>query len=70
MIRAAAVTLALLASTAVWAKPWLVVSLVGLLFGTVGVWLERRPGFWRWQQRVSGSILVALGLSLAVPDRR
>jgi len=44
--------------------------MVGLLCGSMGAWLERRPGFWRWQRRVSGSMLVLLGLSLALPDRR
>lgn len=45
-------------------------SVVGLMFGYVGNWLERRPLFWRVQRYVSGSILVGLGLSLALPDRR
>jgi threonine/homoserine/homoserine lactone efflux protein len=45
-------------------------ALVGLLFGSVGNWLDRKPAFWRWQRRVTGSILVGLGLSLALPGRR
>jgi threonine/homoserine/homoserine lactone efflux protein len=48
----------------------LVLVAITLLFGYVGGWLERRPLFWRVQRYVSGSILVGLGLSLALPDRR
>lgn len=43
---------------------------VGLLFGYFGGWLEGKPLFWKLQRRVSGSILVGLGLFLALPDRR
>jgi len=45
-------------------------TMVGLMFGYVGNWLERRPLFWRVQRYASASILVGLGLSLALPDRR
>ncbi|MCP4686076.1 MAG: LysE family translocator [bacterium] len=44
--------------------------LVGLLFGYVGGWLETKPAFWKVQRWVTGSIFVALGASLALPDRR
>lgn len=40
---------------------------VGLLFGYVGGWLESKPLFWRVQKRVAGSVLVGLGLVLALP---
>ncbi len=43
---------------------------VGLLFGYFGTWLERKPFFWRLQRRISGSMLVGLGLFLALPDRQ
>jgi threonine/homoserine/homoserine lactone efflux protein len=43
---------------------------VGLLFGYFGVWLERKPLFWKLQRRLAGSILVGLGLLLALPERR
>ncbi len=43
---------------------------VGLAFGYVSVWLEQKPMFWKVQRWVSGSILIGLGLSLAIPDRR
>ena len=42
-------------------------SLVGLLFGYAGGWLETKPLFWKIQRRVAGSILVARGLSFALP---
>lgn len=42
---------------------------VGLLFGCVGGWLESKPGFWKWQRKVSGSILIGLGLYLAIPEQ-
>ncbi len=44
--------------------------LVGLLFGYAGGWLESKPVFWKAQRWVTGSILIALGASLALPDRR
>lgn len=44
--------------------------LVGLLFGSVGGWLESKPNFWKAQRWVSGSILIALGASLAIAERR
>ncbi len=42
---------------------------VGLLFGQIGGWLDRRPTFWKFQRWVTGSVFVALGASLALPDR-
>ncbi|MBU0984315.1 MAG: LysE family translocator, partial [candidate division Zixibacteria bacterium] len=44
--------------------------LVGWLFGHVGGWLERSGWWWKLQRWVSGSVLVGLGISLALPDRR
>ena len=43
---------------------------VGYFFGYFGAWMERRPVFWKIQRWVTGSVLVGLGLSLALPDRR
>jgi threonine/homoserine/homoserine lactone efflux protein len=43
---------------------------VGYFFGYFGAWMERRPMFWKVQRWVSGSVLIGLGLSLALPDRR
>lgn len=42
---------------------------VALCFGAAGDWLRQRPGVWRWQQRVTGSLFVALGLRLALVER-
>jgi threonine/homoserine/homoserine lactone efflux protein len=39
-------------------------------FGQAGEWLRRRTAFWRWQQRVTGAVFVALALRLALPERR
>jgi threonine/homoserine/homoserine lactone efflux protein len=39
-------------------------------FAGAGRWLERRPGLWRWQRRLTGSILIALAGHLAFVERR
>jgi threonine/homoserine/homoserine lactone efflux protein len=39
-------------------------------FGTAGEWLRRRTSFWRWQQRLTGGVFIALALRLALPERR
>ena len=44
--------------------------LVGCLFGSIGSWLDSRRAFWRFQRWVTGSVLIGLGVSLALPDRR
>jgi len=44
--------------------------IVGLLFGYIGGWLEGKPAFWKAQRWVSGSVIAALGTSLALSDRR
>jgi threonine/homoserine/homoserine lactone efflux protein len=43
---------------------------VACCFGIAGEWLRRRAGIWRWQQRVTGALFLALGCRLALPDRR
>lgn len=43
---------------------------VGILFGRVGGWLDQRPLFWKIQRWLAGSILIALGAALAVPEKR
>jgi len=48
----------------------IVLILVGLLFGQIGAWLDRWPRFWTIQRWATGSILVTLGGSLALSDRR
>jgi threonine/homoserine/homoserine lactone efflux protein len=42
---------------------------MGLCFGAAGEWLRQRPGVWRWQQRFTGSLFVALGVRLAFVER-
>lgn len=39
------------------------------LFGGAGDWLSRRPAVWKWQRRVSGSILLGLAAHLALSHR-
>lgn len=41
-----------------------VLGTVALVSGTLGGWLARRPGLIAWQERFTGSVLVALGLRL------
>jgi len=43
---------------------------IALLAGTAGQWLATKETFWKWQQRFTGSILIALGAKLALPDNR
>ena len=45
-------------------------NLVGWFAGSVGNWLKRRPAAGRWIHRLAGSVLVGLGLKLALPDFR
>ena len=42
---------------------------VGILSGTVGDWLRGHRRFLAWQRRVTGSVLVALGVGLAFSRR-
>ncbi len=65
------VTLQFLVLGCIFVTPGTTINvIVGLLFGYFGVWLDRKPLFWRIQRRFSGSILVGLGLYLALPDKR
>ncbi|CDZ49279.1 LysE family translocator [Neorhizobium galegae] len=41
-----------------------VLSSVALVFGSVGGWLARRPGWVAWQERFTGAVLIFLGLRL------
>jgi threonine/homoserine/homoserine lactone efflux protein len=47
-----------------------VLILVALLFGRVGDWLSRYPGFVRWQGKITGAILLYLSLRLAFLEKR
>lgn len=46
-----------------------VVSLA-LAFSHIGPWIRARPAIWRWQQLLSGSVLIGLAVNLALTDRR
>lgn len=48
----------------------LVLIIIALLAGTAGQWLATKGTFWKWQQRFTGSVLIALGAKLALPDNR
>jgi len=47
-----------------------VLSVVALCSGALGVWLRSRPSFAGALRWLTGSVLVGLGLRLAVPERR
>ena len=47
-----------------------VLSVVALCSGALGEWLRGRPAFAGALRWLTGSVLVALGLRLAVPERR
>ncbi|MCE7923990.1 MAG: LysE family translocator [Haliscomenobacteraceae bacterium CHB4] len=47
-----------------------VLVLVALLFGRLGNWLLRYPGFVRWQEKITGTVLLYLGLRLAFLEKR
>jgi threonine/homoserine/homoserine lactone efflux protein len=40
--------------------------IVALLFGKIGKWLSTSPNFMRWQKRITASILIALGIKVAL----
>ncbi len=47
-----------------------VMVLVAVLFGRLGDWLSRYPGFVRWQGKFTGAILLGLGLRLAFLEKK
>ena len=42
---------------------------VALFSGTIGQWIRRKPGVARIVSRITGSVLIALGLRLTLPER-
>jgi len=44
--------------------------LVALLFGKIGAWLSTSPGFVQWQERITGMILIGLGIKVALSTRK
>lgn len=49
---------------------WLILSVVAYFSGNLGVWLRRRPGISRGLEWTTGGVFIALGLRLALPERR
>ena len=48
----------------------LVNIMVALLFGKVGSWLSKSPGFLQWQERITGMILIGLGIRVALSSKK
>jgi threonine/homoserine/homoserine lactone efflux protein len=44
--------------------------LVAVVFGKIGGWLARSPLFVQWQERITGMILICLGIKLAIGARK
>ena len=48
----------------------LVNVLVALLFGKLSGWLSRSSGFVQWQERITGMILVGIGIKVALESKK
>jgi threonine/homoserine/homoserine lactone efflux protein len=48
----------------------LVNIVVALLFGKIGHWLNNSPRFVLWQERITGIILIGLGIKVALGSRK
>jgi threonine/homoserine/homoserine lactone efflux protein len=44
--------------------------LVALLFGKLGSFLSRSPGFVQWQERITGVLLIGLGIKVALSSKK
>ncbi|MBI1938662.1 MAG: LysE family translocator [Ignavibacteriales bacterium] len=44
--------------------------LVAITLGKMGNWLTNFPAFWKWQSKITGGVLCALGLRLAFASRK
>ena len=44
--------------------------LVAVLFGKIGTFLSRSPRFVLWQERVTGAILIGLGIKVALSSKK
>ncbi|HYJ38032.1 MAG TPA: hypothetical protein VEV87_05425, partial [Chitinophagaceae bacterium] len=42
---------------------------VAVLFGRIGNWLNRSPRFVQWQERITGVMLIGLGIKVALGRR-
>ena len=45
-------------------------TLVALLFGKIGAWLSQSPAFIQWQERITGMILIGLGIKVALSSKK
>ena len=48
----------------------LVNVLVAILFGKIGSFLSRSPKFIQWQERITGLVLIALGVKVALSSKK
>ena len=48
----------------------LVNILVAMLFGKIGNWLTHSPRFVQWQERITGAILIGLGIKVAISSSK
>lgn len=44
--------------------------LVALLFGRIGSWLSKSPAFVQWQERVTGILLIGIGIKVALSSKK
>jgi threonine/homoserine/homoserine lactone efflux protein len=49
---------------------WMIFSVIGLFSGTFGAWLRTRPRIGAYLGWLTGSVLIGIGLRLALPERR
>ncbi|PWT94709.1 MAG: LysE family translocator [Bacteroidetes bacterium] len=42
---------------------------VAILFGKLGNWLSKSPTFIKWQEKITGLVLLALGIKVAISSR-
>ena len=49
---------------------WVIFSVIALFSGTFGAWLRTRPRIGVYLGWVTGSVLIGLGLRIALPERR
>jgi threonine/homoserine/homoserine lactone efflux protein len=43
---------------------------VALLFGKIGSFLSRSPKLVQWQERITGTLLIALGIKVALSSKK
>ena len=48
----------------------LVNIVVAILFGKIGNWLSRSPRFVQWQERITGAMLIGLGIKVALSSKK